>query len=181
MLITRTVVVVPLTGRSRYRTKVSAFHRGDWKLPTRDSKPKSSGVTRICVHSALHRPIGRVLTYRNIVRFSPTLGQGAETLLVGWGAWIRTRGWRNQNPLPYHLATPQRFRHIARSARTIATPGQPSNASPGRRTACLRPLRHPVIQPLHWRSVAQPGSAPRSGRGGRRFKSCHSDQCLLNV
>ena len=26
------------------------------------------------------------------------------------------------------------------------------------------------------RSVAQLGSAPRSGRGGRRFKSCHSDQ-----
>src|SRR5215510_15630695 len=26
------------------------------------------------------------------------------------------------------------------------------------------------------RSVAQSGSAPRSGRGGRRFKSCHSDQ-----
>src|ERR1044072_83552 len=25
---------------------------------------------------------------------------------TGWGAWIRTRGWRNQNPLPYHLATP---------------------------------------------------------------------------
>src|SRR5262249_9184299 len=25
-------------------------------------------------------------------------------------------------------------------------------------------------------SVAQPGRAPRSGRGGRRFKSCHSDQ-----
>ena len=29
-----------------------------------------------------------------------------------------------------------------------------------------------------YRSVAQPGSAPRSGRGGRRFKSCHSDQSL---
>ena len=26
------------------------------------------------------------------------------------------------------------------------------------------------------RSVAQPGSAPRSGRGGRKFESCHSDQ-----
>ena len=26
------------------------------------------------------------------------------------------------------------------------------------------------------RNVAQSGSAPRSGRGGRRFKSCHSDQ-----
>ena len=31
----------------------------------------------------------------------------AETGMFGWGAWIRTRGWRNQNPLPYHLATPQ--------------------------------------------------------------------------
>jgi hypothetical protein len=26
---------------------------------------------------------------------------------AGWGAWIRTRGWRYQKPLPYHLATPQ--------------------------------------------------------------------------
>lgn len=32
-------------------------------------------------------------------------------------------------------------------------------------------------KPAVWsRSVAQSGSAPRSGRGGRRFKSCHSDQ-----
>lgn len=28
------------------------------------------------------------------------------------------------------------------------------------------------------RSVAQSGSAPRSGRGGRRFKSCHSDHFI---
>ena len=28
--------------------------------------------------------------------------------------------------------------------------------------------------------VAQSGSAPRSGRGGRRFKSCHSDQKTPN-
>ena len=27
----------------------------------------------------------------------------------GWGGRIRTYGWRNQNPLPYHLATPQSF------------------------------------------------------------------------
>jgi hypothetical protein len=26
---------------------------------------------------------------------------------AGWGARIRTWEWRNQNPLPYHLATPQ--------------------------------------------------------------------------
>ena len=30
--------------------------------------------------------------------------------------------------------------------------------------------------PAQCRSVAQPGRAPRSGRGGRRFKSYHSDQ-----
>jgi hypothetical protein len=28
------------------------------------------------------------------------------------------------------------------------------------------------------RGVAQPGSAPRSGRGGRRFESSHPDQAL---
>ncbi len=31
--------------------------------------------------------------------------------------------------------------------------------------------------PAARRSVAQPGSAPRSGRGGRRFESSHSDHC----
>jgi hypothetical protein len=35
---------------------------------------------------------------------------GAEDLILsgalGWGARIRTWEWRNQNPLPYHLATP---------------------------------------------------------------------------
>src|SRR6185437_1181668 len=32
-------------------------------------------------------------------------------------------------------------------------------------------------KPAVWsRSVAQPGSAPASGAGGRRFESCHSDQ-----
>jgi hypothetical protein len=27
---------------------------------------------------------------------------------AGWGGRIRTSEWRNQNPLPYHLATPQK-------------------------------------------------------------------------
>ncbi len=39
----------------------------------------------------------------------------------------------------------------------------------GRRPSSIRSLPKS-------RSVAQPGRAPRSGRGGRRFKSCHSDQ-----
>src|SRR5882757_8946586 len=29
-------------------------------------------------------------------------------VLAGWGGRDRTSEWRNQNPLPYHLATPQR-------------------------------------------------------------------------
>jgi hypothetical protein len=33
--------------------------------------------------------------------------KGENRLSVGWGARIRTWEWRNQNPLPYHLATPQ--------------------------------------------------------------------------
>jgi hypothetical protein len=41
----------------------------------------------------------------------------------GWGGRIRTSGWRNQNPLPYHLATPQCSarleRALAESGRTI--------------------------------------------------------------
>src|ERR1700731_1317365 len=28
-------------------------------------------------------------------------------LITGWGGRIRTSAWRNQNPLPYRLATPQ--------------------------------------------------------------------------
>jgi hypothetical protein len=35
------------------------------------------------------------------------------SLNVGWGGRIRTSGWRDQNPLPYHLATPQHFNHRA--------------------------------------------------------------------
>src|SRR4051812_2043765 len=32
----------------------------------------------------------------------------ARRPVAGWGARIRTWEWRNQNPLPYHLATPHR-------------------------------------------------------------------------
>src|SRR6516165_4718074 len=34
------------------------------------------------------------------------------------------------------------------------------------------------VHEYHWSIVGQPGGTPRSGRGGRRFKSCHSDQHL---
>lgn len=64
--------------------------------------------------------------------------------------------------------------------------GNPGLSGNARRkpTKCDRSAAVPLAgtkcggyKPAVWsRSVAQPGSAPRSGRGGRRFKSCHSDQ-----
>src|SRR3977135_244554 len=36
-------------------------------------------------------------------------------------------------------------------------------------------------KPRSCRSVAQPGRALRSGRRGRRFKSCHSDQVIIRL
>ena len=58
--------------------------------------------------------------------FSLKEGFSLKITLRGWGAWIRTRGWRNQNPLPYHLATPhQQCRWTRRNilaARPLSTP-----------------------------------------------------------
>ena len=109
-----------------------------------------------------------------------------EFLGTGWGARIRTWEWRYQKPLPYRLATPQELvgePGLHNRETVMWQPGQvqgfeaPSGAArafsalaaPGRRRykAASRDHRR--------RSVAQSGSAPRSGRGGRRFKSCHSD------
>ena len=41
------------------------------------------------------------------LRYVPLpMSPGRTKLSPGWGARIRTWEWRNQNPLPYHLATP---------------------------------------------------------------------------
>src|SRR5580698_908011 len=52
-------------------------------------------------------------------------------------------------------------------------------ATASRRGAEVRLVRRDRLlykAPSQFRSVAQSGRAPRSGRGGRRFESCHSDQ-----
>jgi hypothetical protein len=36
---------------------------------------------------------------------------------AGWGGRTRTSEWRNQNPLPYHLATPHQAAFYAAAAR----------------------------------------------------------------
>jgi hypothetical protein len=53
---------------------------------------------------------------------------------MGWGGRIRTSAWRNQNPLPYRLATPQRCllsQAAARGGRTIMRVGTSRNLLAG--------------------------------------------------
>ena len=54
---------------------------------------------------------------------------------IGWGARIRTWEWRNQNPLPYHLATPHETgaqAHLSQAGRTIIEPPADCNGYRGR-------------------------------------------------
>src|SRR5437588_7709281 len=69
-------------------------------------------------------------------------------------------------------------RAICAGGRTIPTRARRINFCRDRRRACGRRAFEAITAPRASRSVAQPGSAPRSGRGGRRFKSCHSDHYL---
>ncbi len=119
---------------------------------------------------------------RHLRRFCQGRRRSLDSRLGGWGGRIRTSAWRYQKPLPYRLATPQ----CAAPSRTRRRGAQPSSRPPRARAARIPPqpakslLRRSrvlaISRPPADRSVAQPGRAPRSGRGGRRFKSCHSDQ-----
>ncbi len=138
-----------------------------------NSRPETSGqnpaITADIWTAQAHRAPRDAWSARTSPCFSDIRRSPAETGVAGWGAWIRTREWRNQNPLPYHLATPHR------PARGADHTGGRGGKQRRRNDLAKRPHRL-YKAGRHWRSVAQPGSAPRSGRGGRRFKSCHSDQ-----
>ena len=56
--------------------------------------------------------------------------QMAQPFFRGWGAWIRTREWRYQKPLPYRLATPQQIKpkqSVARPYSRFETGAQSPN------------------------------------------------------
>ena len=75
--------------------------------------PENLGSTTENLQIAGQR-LGRARLSRRNVRGSHTPGNHTvETGLAGWGARIRTWEWRNQNPLPYRLATPHRWSAIA--------------------------------------------------------------------
>ena len=137
--------------------------------------------------------------------------------MPGWGGRDRTSEWRNQNPLPYRLATPHRrrgnsafqrkgesslrrngglscadagsdrdFKEFPTSARRhdglLRFSQQVLVAAPQRRykTAASR-FGAKISRAFSDRSVAQPGSAPASGAGGRRFESSHSDHSFSHL
>ena len=64
----------------------------------------------------------------------------------GWGGRVRTSEWRNQNPLPYHLATPQCGRVNSPFA-ALLQGGARKNYRAKTCTSCLRVTIDPAIEP----------------------------------
>jgi hypothetical protein len=98
---------------------------------------------------------------------------------LGWGGRIRTFGCRNQNPVPYRLATPQ---CVAQRRRTLLTGTGPFNA--GARTICLwaRPtprLASPGILDASRNEVEARLVRDNGGRARVRDpRALHSQACI---
>src|SRR5271157_1821823 len=111
---------------------VEIFAAADADIP-----PKSVSVPTGAIRDALKPPF-----FGAKINGDGCLTSIINNLVDGWGARIRTWEWRNQNPLPYHLATPHQDR---------------SDAAPG---GCLLHL----TWPLHPVSTREAG-IKRRGRG----------------
>ncbi len=101
---------------------VSAPPKG--KLKNGDQRPApKTRPARTEIRKITDQRLGSTRVTRGNVGDSPQRGNKTpETGLPGWGGRIRTSAWRNQNPLPYRLATPQcRFlsQAAARGGRTL--------------------------------------------------------------
>src|ERR1700719_821700 len=95
---------------------------------------------------------------------------GARRHETGWGGRIRTSEWRDQNPLPYHLATPQhpsaRVGELA-GAHLTAASGLPPVLEAfvhGRGVQALSHEAHPAI-----------GNPRRQALGGAGAPACAED------
>jgi hypothetical protein len=88
--------------------------------------------------------------------------------LTGWGGRIRTSEWRDQNPLPYHLATPQNSARPLQGPLTLRNYRQRSIE--GRPIYTTRHEARPLIR--HARRDAFGRRAARTP--GRHTSRCHS-------
>ena len=106
---------------------------------------------------------------------------------TGWGGRIRTSEWRDQNPLPYHLATPQRpnssssgpalpvkENYPARVRRTRATYPEPApRRAPRPRDAQIsRTRRSPV--PVSRAGACRASQSNASATAGKRARTTAS-------
>ena len=109
----------------------------------------------------------------------------------GWGGRIRTSGWRNQNPLPYHLATPQRAARLGgpggkRADNSSGCPA-PQWAGPdeicsrrrGARTRLTRSTRNHRFGCVTQQSVLKGPDFVSTGRPGAVIRNRHS--CLVDA
>ena len=125
---------------SQLKSRISKNCR--WRL-----KAEGSALGAINRGPPPRRPTNGVLTGGNVAAFPFARNRALETALAGWGARIRTWEWRNQNPLPYHLATPQ-YRRIG-AGRLGRPPHHSDGACTKQYFARPRPLsptvRHHII------------------------------------
>src|SRR5271170_2694121 len=87
--------------------RVSAIEIWISKNLRRRLTPEKSRLPQNLTEFQRQRLTERPLSFWTCGDFVTSRRYSTEMTLAGWGAWIRTREWRNQNPLPYHLATPQ--------------------------------------------------------------------------
>ena len=124
----------------------SAFGRG-WRRPSQAPRRDNKGAETLC--SAPHLGTSSRLC-RDFERH-------------GWGAWIRTRGWRNQNPLPYRLATPHQARRPGRRSRS----GRTIVRAPRRRNTCLASPRSALAHRAIFLLLRSPQPAISAARASR--------------
>ena len=101
---------------------------------------------------------------------------------AGWGGRIRTCGWRDQNPLPYHLATPQDHTGARRGAILRFHGGQGQHSEQPlvdhNAHAQLLAARSPACAATTWRRPAHslhsapPSRTARNSRSRPRASDC---------
>ena len=86
-----------VSAQSLLKTGVFQMAAGDYRLFRSENAQNRSPETGGQFAKARH--------WRAFLRVSGIASPSAG--MPGWGGRIRTSAWWNQNPLPYHLATPQ--------------------------------------------------------------------------
>jgi hypothetical protein len=106
----------PLAGRSARRRSISdarpAMRSSSWRKGSARPGPPPIHVASVS-RGAIRAQLELLENPRALLRYCAKRAAGAvfrgENIngIAGWGGRIRTSEWRNQNPLPYLLATPQ--------------------------------------------------------------------------